>query len=299
VKWIREHTHIVDHPRLLEAGANARDLWHWGMLYAGNHETDGRLPMSAVLASPWGAGGKKNITVAQKLVEVGLWDRVDSGYQICRWVEMGNPTKADLDEKRREERDGRKTRRKRSSYSPPPPLSPDLQAEGVSEPDPAECPPRTPQGVPYSDSYSSSGSGSSDARATPRPSEVRELADPLKPPPDWWESVCETITFQTGEKLPAGEAWLRYAGHRGEKRGAPERGHATYWLTTVMVREARETREKARRQDDRDAKFDKEREKVRAGPPNPFEPRVISEAEQRELVEKFPMPIRRRPRGAA
>jgi hypothetical protein len=260
MKWIREHTHVVDHPRLLEAGAIGRDLWHWGMLFAGKHETDGVLPMSAVLATPWGAGGKKNVMVAQKLVAVGLWDRVDVGYQICRWSEMGNPTKAELEDKRKEEREGRKGRRQRSSMPP----AGDLENTDVSAPDNAGCPPRTPQGVPYS--LSSGLTDRIESTDHPRPASAPEWsADPQKPPPDWWDSVCETVQFETGVDIPRGEAWLRYAGHRGDKRRPPERGHAVYWLTTVVVKEAREARDNARRQADRDAKFDR----ARGGPPEP------------------------------
>jgi hypothetical protein len=59
--WIKKRTHVIDHPRFLEAGAVARDLYDWGMLYSGEHELDGELPMVAVMLSAWGAGGKGNV----------------------------------------------------------------------------------------------------------------------------------------------------------------------------------------------------------------------------------------------
>ncbi len=108
--WVKLSTHVVDHQRFLEAGAAARDLWAWGMLYSGKHETDGDLPMAAVLASAWGAGPRGNIKPAMKLVEVGLWERTDSGFKISRWAEQGNETKASLTEKR----EAAKTRKSRS-----------------------------------------------------------------------------------------------------------------------------------------------------------------------------------------
>ena len=107
--WVKLGTHITDHERLLEAGAVARDLYVWGLLYAGKHETDGELPMSAVLASPWGANGTRNIKPALRLVEVGLWLRTSLGFSSCRWAEQGNETKASLAEKRTSAKD-RKTR---------------------------------------------------------------------------------------------------------------------------------------------------------------------------------------------
>jgi hypothetical protein len=294
MKWIREHTHIVDHPRLLEAGSAGRDLWHWGMLYAGLHETDGELPLIAVLSSSWGTGGKRNIVVAQKLCDVGLWERTDTGYRICRWIEMGNPTQADLAEKRQEEREGRKVRRRRlsdvSAVSQPCLNESGTGSEGpqveqgstpkntvvsdvVSEPCPPMCPPRTPHGVPYSYSYSESGSGSDlrEPRSGPLPT-MRVIPDPADPPPDWWPEALATVQMATSVALPASEAWVRYAGHRAVKTMPAERRDAVQWLTSVMVREAREARERARRQDDRDAKFDRDREKTRdaAAAPQPY-----------------------------
>lgn len=111
MEWTRLQTHVVDHPRFLEAGAQARDLWTWGMLYAGRHETDGAIPMAAVLACPWGAGGKANVRVANRLVEVGLWGRTDAGYLVLRWSENGNPTRSELESAREAARERMKKKR--------------------------------------------------------------------------------------------------------------------------------------------------------------------------------------------
>lgn len=118
----------------------------------------------------------------------------------------------------------------------------------------------------------------------PAPSHTRPVADPQQPPPDWWAGALETIHTDTGVALPKGEAWLRYAGHRGEKRGSAERGHAIYWLTTVMVREARDALSSAARQRERDAKFDR----ARAGPEPPPKPTAAeSKAFAAELAKRM------------
>ncbi len=155
--WVKKGTHVIDHPRFLEAGPIGRDLWDWGMLYAGAHETDGELPMVAIISSPWGAGGKANIKVAAKLVTIGLWERTDEGFRICRWAEQGNQTKAQIatDRSAARERKARGARERKAA-----PGSGMVRANSE----------RTNTKVPTSTSYSSSESGSPDqiASAVPR-----------------------------------------------------------------------------------------------------------------------------------
>jgi len=85
-------------------------------------------------------------------------------------------------------------------------------------------------------------------------------------PPDWWASVLETIESNVGEKIPSGEAWLRYDGHRAGKGIEPTRKDALYWLTTVMVRELKSAREEAHRRDARDGDRTKAIVRERHGP---------------------------------
>lgn len=132
------------------------------------------------------------------------------------------------------------------------------------------------------------------ARARPtQPTTPAVLADPASPEPSWWADVIGTIGQGTGVDLPPREAWLRYAGHRASKDRPAERRDAVHWLTTVMVKEAREIRDKARHQRERDAKFDK----LRAGPASPADNQKLTVSEQVDLAERFPM--RRRNQGAA
>lgn len=259
MKWVRAHCHVVDHPRFLEAGALARDLWNWGMLYSGKHELDGELPLGAILNTPWGAGGKKNAPIAERLVEVGLWEKTETGYRISKWEEMGNPTKAGLAAKREEERTGRANRRQNTKRSDPPPA---VESGVVSAPDNVPDKERTPDGVPYSYSKSS-GSGS------------REGVQGEDRPP-WFDDAIATVEMQTGVKLRPADCWLRYFGHRRNKGVAPSHGDAVYWLTTVMVPEGRrELRAEADKRE-RDAKFDAERANRPSGfrqpetPPAPY-----------------------------
>lgn len=289
MNWIREHCHVVDHPRFTASGPTGRDLWHWGMLFSGKHETDGELLLSDVLATPWGAGGKKNIVVAQKLVDVGLWERTDTGYRILRWSEMGNPTKAELEVKRKEERDGRKVRRSRSGSVPPP--APDLGSGHVSAPDDRECPPRTPQGVPYSLSDSEELTGRKTIADPERPASSGLVRRDMPLDADA-RAAWATGTFHGDPDKTIDVVWLAFCGeYAGRDFGSRESliGKFQKWVTKEcdMAKTARIQRR------DRDAKFEQ-----RNRPPSPFtEPEKLTPEKQRELAERFPM--RRRDRGAA
>ncbi len=237
--YVKQGTHVIDHHRFLEAGVVARDLWQWGMLYAGAHETDGDLPMVAVLSSAWGRGGKSNVTVAARLVEVGLWERTVSGFRICRWVEQGNQTKAELTSARAATRSRVKRHR-----------------NGVTN---GGCNANVPT--------STSTSSGSDLEISPEEvTGVRSVAP--GDPPSWFATALDVIEMQTGERLAAGEAWLRYSGHRAGKRIEPTQADAQYWLTTVMVKEVKAAREEATRRGARDTARDEQfrRDKLGVAP---------------------------------
>lgn len=215
MKWIREHCHVIAHPRFLSAGVHGRDLWEWGIKYAGLYETDGDLPMEAVITAPWGKGGKANIHVALKLVEVGLWERTDSGFRMLRWAEMGNPTKAEIQESRKVEREGRADRRAKGKG----------KKETLSAPDSAECPARTLSSVPYSLSISGHQEGVQGEESPPR----------------WFFAAAAAAELASG--IPVGELparWVTYSAARARKGWDMNQRDAVGWLTDVVRREQRE-----------------------------------------------------------
>jgi len=111
---------------------------------------------------------------------------------------------------------------------------------------------------------------------------ARAKPDPTAAPPDWWAGVLETVAMNA-EPIPAGESWLRYAGHRAGKSLPATREDALYWLTTVMVPEARDRREKAAERQAREAKWDRQR----AGPGTTTEPLVDTPEEQAARAERL------------
>jgi len=246
--YVKLRTHVTTHVRFLEAGAVARDLYVWGMAWSGCQETDGEIPMAALLVSPWGAGGKRNVVVADKLVTVGLWERTDTGYRICKWAEQGNMTKAGLEEKRKAERE-RKARQRNSSF--PIPVEP--------------CPGGTPTVVPEARPASAGSSTFNSLSGSGSQGEMQEGV-----PPVWFQQAVSTVQDSTGEVLRIGDSWLRYFGHRRNKGIAPNQQDAVYWLTTVMIPEARKERRAESDKRDRDAKFDRERAAKNGETPAPY-----------------------------
>ncbi len=182
--YVKKRTHIINHPRFLEAGALARDLYDWGMLYAGQLETDGEIATVAVLTSPWGAGGKKNAAVAERLVEVGLWERTPTGFRILRWTEQGNVTKAQLEADRKAARERMKRRRGGDDGAPPgapppPPPSPPPSRSGDVRANIGRTSPDVPSS-PFTSSCDSGpegGAGGTDEPRSKRPLSLRRFEE--------------------------------------------------------------------------------------------------------------------------
>ncbi len=86
--WAKLDDNFADHPKVVEAGPLAGWLYVTGLCYAARHLTDGFIPQGQVrkLADVDNASG-----LAGKLVEVGLWERVEVGYQIHDYCEY-NPS---------------------------------------------------------------------------------------------------------------------------------------------------------------------------------------------------------------
>lgn len=137
--YARVDVNFGDHPKALEAGPVARDLWTWGLLYCRKHELDGVLPVSAVVSSTWGAGGNANRKVADRLVSVGLWKACEGGWRILHYAEK-NETRREIDERRAASRERQqrfaKRRRERVNNALGPNEHDALQICQIQEPEP-------------------------------------------------------------------------------------------------------------------------------------------------------------------
>lgn len=88
--WFKVDDQLAFHPKVLTAGNAAMGLWVRAGSWSGAHLTQGRLPLAMV--QPLGGRTRD----ANKLVEVGLWEQVDGGYQFKDWGDY-QPTKQQVE----------------------------------------------------------------------------------------------------------------------------------------------------------------------------------------------------------
>lgn len=78
MSWVRVDDRAPEHRKQLAAGPSACWLWVCGLAYANRQpQHDGFIPTAALPLL-----GAKASREAARLVEVGLWERVDGGWQI-------------------------------------------------------------------------------------------------------------------------------------------------------------------------------------------------------------------------
>lgn len=116
--------------------------------------------------------------------------------------------------------------------------------------------------------------------ASEPPTQVRPKATEPGKPPEWFLTAVDVVAMATGIALPPGEAWLRYDGHRETKGMARTPSDAQYWLTSVMVPEARELLRVTARDKDRDAKF-----KPRGAEPE--KPPPLTKAQEKAFADQL------------
>lgn len=96
MSWVRIHDGAFDHPKLVGLSDKAFRLWVWGLSYAQQHLTDGRLPLVAIPA--------RLKRASADLTQGGLWDQSDGGYAIHDYLEW-NESRAVVQQKRTEARE--------------------------------------------------------------------------------------------------------------------------------------------------------------------------------------------------
>lgn len=89
---------IITHEKADAAGVEAFGLWCWAMCWAQVHESDGRVPRNMVLRA---LSGRRNVILAQRLVDAGLWRADDDGSWTIGNYAKKNQTKEEI-QKRKE-----------------------------------------------------------------------------------------------------------------------------------------------------------------------------------------------------
>lgn len=83
--WLRIDDTVPTHRKHLKAGPAAAWLWVCGIAYCQRHLTDGFIPEEALALLGVAKGSD---ALASKLVEVGLFCRVDGGYQVHDYLDL-------------------------------------------------------------------------------------------------------------------------------------------------------------------------------------------------------------------
>jgi hypothetical protein len=104
--WVRFDDSVIDHPKVLIAGAAAELLWRRSISWSGKHLTDGLVRREAL---PVLFGNLSELGVAQdaavaRVVAAGLWEETESGWQIHDYLEY-NPSRRAVRARRNLERE--------------------------------------------------------------------------------------------------------------------------------------------------------------------------------------------------
>ena len=97
--WARIDDKFLDNPKVRKAGKEATYLYVSGLVYSSNQLTEGFISDEALGLVAYKGFIKNELTHAAVLVECGLWDKIEGGYQIHDYLEY-NPTKEQIEEAR-------------------------------------------------------------------------------------------------------------------------------------------------------------------------------------------------------
>lgn len=162
--WVKLDDKLPEHPKLLAAGDQAAWLFVSGLCWCARHLRNGRIPTEVL---PRLTGFRKPAQLADRLVEAGLWERVDGGFLVHDYLDY---QESEVDVKERRRATAARVAKHRAKRSSP-------QSNGVSNaapgPGPLPGPAEVEEGVSTSPSTE---------RATGAPELVAGLAASLRSP---------------------------------------------------------------------------------------------------------------------
>ena len=103
MSWVKLDDGFATHPKVQAAGQSAAWLHVAGLCYAAQHLTDGAIPDSSLTGMGQFTGTRAR-SLAERLVEVGLWERNGAGYAIHDYLDY-NPSRKSLEERRKAARE--------------------------------------------------------------------------------------------------------------------------------------------------------------------------------------------------
>jgi hypothetical protein len=91
--WAKIDDRLHSHPKARRAGLEAMGLWVLGLSFCGAYNTDGRISREDVEA----LGGRRALSLADRLVGAGLWDRTPEGGYAYHDFLAYNPSAAQVE----------------------------------------------------------------------------------------------------------------------------------------------------------------------------------------------------------
>lgn len=86
--WAKIDDRFMRHPKIIAAGRDARDLYLAALLYCSENLTDGHVPAARLRLLAAEADIDSPLEAAERLVEVGLWERRgNDGWQVHDYLE--------------------------------------------------------------------------------------------------------------------------------------------------------------------------------------------------------------------
>lgn len=103
---------VYYHRKVVGAGRDARDLWLAAIFYCARNLTDGYVPAGVLHSIDPGVSmsRRKAISLAEKLVDVGLFERAEGGYLVHDYLDH-QPSKAEIEERREQAAERQRRRR--------------------------------------------------------------------------------------------------------------------------------------------------------------------------------------------
>jgi hypothetical protein len=104
MSWVKIDDHAPQHPKMVQAGAEAFALWVAGNCYSNAHTLDGRLPKK-LLGTIYSPLSRKASKLARVLCDVGLWHDRGDHYEIHDYAKYQSYSlKANVEARRQHDR---------------------------------------------------------------------------------------------------------------------------------------------------------------------------------------------------
>lgn len=103
--WARLDDKFHSHPTTWQVGLESNGLFARALSYCAEHLTDGFLPEEWVWSHvPGTVRNRDPRGIAGRLVETGLWERIEGGFMIVEYL-VYNPSRAQVEAEREAQRE--------------------------------------------------------------------------------------------------------------------------------------------------------------------------------------------------